>query len=162
MISSSCSIATPCEVELSGADEVYDITAKGLPAGALDRSEAPVVIEAREQGTVVLEGADVWTDWTPAGEPGTFTHRWPYTWGVAPNPYVPYGVVFPEMTTVPAADCTCLRTRAWHIRRRPRLIVPRRPRLPAMAAAITSSFTTSSGPSKGMRPRPSTCARDLK
>ncbi len=35
-----------------------------------------------EPGSVVISGADLWTDWSAAGE-GRFTHAWPHDWGEA-------------------------------------------------------------------------------
>ncbi len=48
-------------------------------------TDAPLVIEGTEKGSVILSGSDVWTGWQhqPAN---TYTHRWPYAWGMAPYP----------------------------------------------------------------------------
>ena len=68
------------------------------PPGSLDKSEAPLVIEARQPGTVILEGADVWADgWTREPDGRTWSHEWTNKWGVAPDPYGYMGVVFPEI-----------------------------------------------------------------
>ncbi len=46
-------------------------------------AESPVVIEAKEPGTVVFSGSDVWTDWKPEGN-GVYSAAWPYRWGFNP------------------------------------------------------------------------------
>ncbi len=47
-------------------------------------AESPVVIEAKEPGTVILSGADVWTDWTSEGN-DVYSAAWPHKWGFVSN-----------------------------------------------------------------------------
>ena len=49
-------------------------------------TDTPIVIEALEQGTVTVSGSDLWDDWKPGNDTGTYTHAWPYKWGLAPYP----------------------------------------------------------------------------
>ena len=42
-------------------------------------TSAPVTFQAAQNGTAIITGSDLWTDWTSAGN--IFTHNWPYTWG---------------------------------------------------------------------------------
>ena len=45
-------------------------------------AESPVVIEAKEPGTVLFSGSDVWTDWKSEGGE-VYSAAWPYKWGVS-------------------------------------------------------------------------------
>jgi hypothetical protein len=47
---------------------------------------APIVFEATTAGTVVLSGAEAWTDWRSDAPSGVFAHDWPYAFGLAPYP----------------------------------------------------------------------------
>ena len=52
----------------------------------------PITLEAATSGTVIISGADIWSGWTPySGNAATFTHHWPYRYGVcaAANPPAP-------------------------------------------------------------------------
>lgn len=49
------------------------------------RGGQPIVLEAREPGTAVVSGSDVWTDWTCEGR--ICTHHWPFAWGLAEVPW---------------------------------------------------------------------------
>ncbi len=49
-------------------------------------TEAPIRIEAASPGTVVLDGADLWTGWQASPTPGVYTHAWTGNWGVAATP----------------------------------------------------------------------------
>lgn len=52
-----------------------------------NRKESPIImIEAKEPGTVVLSGSDVWKDWERVGKTNVYVHRWPYKWGFMPGP----------------------------------------------------------------------------
>jgi len=42
-------------------------------------TSAPVTFQAAQNGTAIITGSDLWTDWTSAGN--IFTHNWAYTWG---------------------------------------------------------------------------------
>lgn len=50
------------------------------------QTDAPIVLEATEKGKVTISGSDVWTDWQKVGSDNTYTHPWPYKWGMAPYP----------------------------------------------------------------------------
>src|SRR5205823_9258399 len=48
---------------------------------------APISFEAAKKGTVIIDGADVWTGWQ--AEPSltnTYSHAWTTDWGVEPTP----------------------------------------------------------------------------
>lgn len=49
-------------------------------------SDAPIHFEAKAYGTATIAGSDVWTGWIRRGTTNTYTHPWPYTWGLAPYP----------------------------------------------------------------------------
>ena len=49
-------------------------------------SDAAIQFEAKESGMAKIAGSDVWTGWKKQGTTNTYTHAWPYTWGVAPYP----------------------------------------------------------------------------
>lgn len=46
----------------------------------------PVRFQAKEPGTAIIAGSDVWTDWRRQGTTNIYTRGWPYTWGLAPYP----------------------------------------------------------------------------
>ena len=46
----------------------------------------PIIFEAKEKGTVVVSGSDVWTDWEKLGETYVYVHHWPKKWGFMPGP----------------------------------------------------------------------------
>ncbi len=50
---------------------------------------APLVIEAKEPGSAVLSGSDVYTDWTHYVS-NTWYTTWTNNWGVYPNPPLPW------------------------------------------------------------------------
>lgn len=52
-------------------------------------TEAPLIIEAAEPGSVTLYGSDRWVDgWTEvADEPGIYQHSWEHDWGLSGNPW---------------------------------------------------------------------------
>lgn len=60
--------------------EVISLAANGK------ETDAPIVFEARDTGSVTVSGSDVWSDWRQ--EPGdhVYSHSWPYKWGLAPYP----------------------------------------------------------------------------
>lgn len=47
---------------------------------------SPITLQAITPGKVVISGSDIWDGWQPAGD-GSYTHAWPYDWGVEPNPW---------------------------------------------------------------------------
>ena len=49
-------------------------------------SSAPMIFEGSPSGSAIIAGSDVWSGWTPSGSDGTYSHDWPYTWGLAPYP----------------------------------------------------------------------------
>ncbi len=52
-----------------------------------DQMDAPIIFEAKEKGTVIISGADIWTDWEKQGSTNIYTHPWPYKWGMSTNPW---------------------------------------------------------------------------
>lgn len=50
------------------------------------RTAAPIIIESAVVGGAIISGSDVWTDWVRQGSTNTYTHTWPYDWGLAPIP----------------------------------------------------------------------------
>ena len=50
-------------------------------------AQASILIQAAEAGTVFVSGADVWSDWkSDDAEAGTYSHSWPFRWGVCAIP----------------------------------------------------------------------------
>lgn len=49
-------------------------------------ANVPIQFRARENGTAIIAGSDVWTGWKRQGSMNVYTHNWPYKWGVAPIP----------------------------------------------------------------------------
>ena len=49
-------------------------------------TDAPIQFEAKEYGTAKIVGSDVWAGWKKQGTTNTYTHDWPYKWGLAPIP----------------------------------------------------------------------------
>lgn len=48
----------------------------------------PIIFEAKEAGSVIISGSDIWQDWQQDREnPKLYTHDWPYDWGVTDNPW---------------------------------------------------------------------------
>ncbi|MEM1026923.1 MAG: right-handed parallel beta-helix repeat-containing protein [Planctomycetota bacterium] len=56
-------------------------------------TQAPLIIEAAEPGTVFILGSERWVDgWEPvAGKPGMYEHHWPHDWGLSGNPWDSWG-----------------------------------------------------------------------
>ena len=53
-----------------------------LPQHGKDQSDAPIIFEATENGTAVVTGSDVFTEWHPVeGNENLYWHHWPYKWG---------------------------------------------------------------------------------
>jgi hypothetical protein len=50
-------------------------------------TDAAILLEAKEQGTVIISGADVWTGWQQQGHTNIYTHPWPYQWHMSANPW---------------------------------------------------------------------------
>ena len=51
------------------------------------RKKSPAIIfEAKENGTVIVSGSDVWTDWKVSKRDGVYAHPWPYKWGFMVGP----------------------------------------------------------------------------
>lgn len=61
-----------------------------LPSQFGESSSRTLVIEAAQSGTVIIDGADPWTDWAHNSN-GTYTHAWPYKWGYASQPFLKTG-----------------------------------------------------------------------
>jgi hypothetical protein len=57
------------------------------PRSGGGRTDAPLVIEGAGADQVIVDGADVFSDWEPSGRvDGAFTAPWPHAWGLAPVP----------------------------------------------------------------------------
>ena len=52
-----------------------------------EQTDAPIIFEAKDKGTAVISGADIWTDWQKPGGANIYTHPWPYKWGMSANPW---------------------------------------------------------------------------
>lgn len=50
------------------------------------KERTAIIFEAKEPGTVVVSGSDVWTDWKKAPGSAAYVHSWPYKWGFMPGP----------------------------------------------------------------------------
>ena len=48
--------------------------------------EVTVVFEAKEKGSVVLTGSEIWTDWQKTENPNIYIHHWPFKWGFTTAP----------------------------------------------------------------------------
>lgn len=48
---------------------------------------APIIFEAKEPGTVIVSGSDIWDSWVPDGNSKIYTHNWPYKWKIPDNPW---------------------------------------------------------------------------
>ncbi len=55
-----------------------------LPADHATTS--PLIFEAARPGQTRVSGADVWTGWQPDAGTGSYTHVWPYKWGLVAYP----------------------------------------------------------------------------
>lgn len=55
----------------------------------LDGQEnAPIIFEAKEPGSVIISGSDIWKDWQQYPQnKNIYTHSWPYNGGVGDNPW---------------------------------------------------------------------------
>jgi len=51
-----------------------------------DLTDAPLVVEAQQAGSVMVDGTDVWDGWQSGPGGNIFTHAWSYGWGLAPYP----------------------------------------------------------------------------
>lgn len=49
------------------------------------QTEAPISIEAAQKGTVIIDGADIWTGWRQDVN-GTYSHAWTTNWGPSSTP----------------------------------------------------------------------------
>ncbi|MEO8324612.1 MAG: hypothetical protein ABI618_02105, partial [Nitrospirota bacterium] len=50
------------------------------------KTSPAIIIEAKEKGTAVVSGSDVWTDWERLGETNVYIHPWPHKWGYMAGP----------------------------------------------------------------------------
>lgn len=46
----------------------------------------PIIFEAKDPGTVVVSGSDIWTNWEVSGRNGMYVHPWPHKWGYMAGP----------------------------------------------------------------------------
>lgn len=49
------------------------------------KSGSTAIFEAKEPGTVIVSGSDIWTGWSSQGN-NTYTRDWPHNWGLSPVP----------------------------------------------------------------------------
>jgi len=56
-----------------------------------DKTDAKIVFEGTEKGSVVISGSDIWTDWVKQPNSEIYTHDWPYDWGAVQNPWGSHG-----------------------------------------------------------------------
>jgi hypothetical protein len=49
-------------------------------------TDAPIIIEAKEKGTVIVSGSNIWDGWQRRKNSAIYTHAWPYKWGLALYP----------------------------------------------------------------------------
>lgn len=49
-------------------------------------NQTPMTFEAAVPGTVVISGADVWTNWTRNPSTGFYEAEWTHNWGMVPDP----------------------------------------------------------------------------
>ena len=61
---------------------VYRESVSLQPKGA--RANAAIHFQAKENGTAIIAGSDVWTGWQKQGAANVYTHPWPYQWGYGP------------------------------------------------------------------------------
>ena len=47
----------------------------------------PIIFEAKEPGTVIVSGSDIWNNWTQHQKSQIYTHDWPYKWEIPDNPW---------------------------------------------------------------------------
>src|SRR5262249_21087561 len=81
-------------VELAGINSGKNIGTKILIAPGYYReslaiwqqSDTPIVFEAMRAGETIVDGSDIWTGWQRQGSSNTYTHSWPYNWGLAAVP----------------------------------------------------------------------------
>jgi parallel beta-helix repeat protein len=52
------------------------------PFSSIPDNNAQLVLQAKEKGTAIFSGSDVWTDWTNEGG-GLWSKAWPYDWGAS-------------------------------------------------------------------------------
>ncbi|MBI4639949.1 MAG: right-handed parallel beta-helix repeat-containing protein [Candidatus Tectomicrobia bacterium] len=49
-------------------------------------TDAPAIFEAKEKGSAIISGSDIWDGWKRQGNTDIYTNSWPYKWGLAPYP----------------------------------------------------------------------------
>lgn len=50
------------------------------------KTSPAIIIEAKERGTAVVSGSDVWSDWERLGESDVYVRPWPHKWGNMDGP----------------------------------------------------------------------------
>jgi parallel beta-helix repeat protein len=50
-------------------------------------TDAAIIIEAKQKGTAIISGSEIWTGWRKDEISGFYSHPWPYKWGVKGNPW---------------------------------------------------------------------------
>lgn len=66
------------------APGVYREAVSFQPRGG--RANVAIHFQAKENGTAIITGSDVWTGWRRQGTTNVYTHSWSYKWGLAPYP----------------------------------------------------------------------------
>src|SRR5665213_402395 len=61
-----------------------------LPSIYNEGGQKTLVIRATKVGTAIVDGADVWPDWSSNGN-GIYSKSWPYKWGYAAQPFASTG-----------------------------------------------------------------------
>jgi len=59
------------------------IQVKGHPKD----TDAAIIFEAKQKGTAIISGSDVWTGWQRDENNPIYSHSWPYKWGFKANPW---------------------------------------------------------------------------
>lgn len=50
------------------------------------KKDPAIVFEAKERGTSIISGSDIWTEWKKTERRNIYSHPWPYKWGFAAYP----------------------------------------------------------------------------
>ena len=49
-------------------------------------TDPPIIFRAKEPGTAIISGSDIWADWREEDTTGVYSHNWPYKWELMPYP----------------------------------------------------------------------------
>jgi hypothetical protein len=50
-------------------------------------TDASMIFEAKQKGTAIISGSDVWDGWQREGNTNVYSHAWPHRWGLQTNPW---------------------------------------------------------------------------